>query len=549
VAVTGPSFLDRWEPTQRVLSRVLEDAAETHSSRRFADLSGTIVQYGEIPELTARAGAMLRALGASREVPVAVLMENRSELISAVWGNGWIGGFTAVLNPGHRNDMLAYLLAHCQASVVVADASRVAELELIADKLEHVRVVVVVGDGDYPSWGRIEFVRWQPAVDAAEPLPAENVRFGDPLMLMYTSGTTGQSKGVVMSHHHYLCFPAQTAASMGWGPETHLYTPMPLYHVQAHNLGVVGAVETGAQVTVRPRFSASKFWSDAGECGATHSVIIGATANILLRQPEGPFERDHSLEWVLCAPAPSDPEGFERRFGVQLSFRNYGLTEVNPTMREPFKVDKPVSCVGRVGRLHEVEVLDEHDLPVAHDGTSIGEICVRPNYPFVMMTEYYRNPEATVAAWRNLWFHTGDLGSLDTDGYLYVRGRIKDSIRRRGENVSAVELETIAMEHPDVSLAAAFGVPASIGDEDIKLDVVPLGESLDVASLVDWLRSQVAHFMVPRYIQIRSELPMTPSQRVQKYLLQAEGVAGADYDSGDRQSATTNLAPTDRETA
>lgn len=191
--------------------------------------------------------------------------------------------------------------------------------------------------------------------------------------------------------------------------------------------------------------------------------------------------------------------------------------------------------------------MDDDDLPVPADGASVGEIAFRPRLPFAMMTCYWNNPEATAQRFRNFYFHSGDLATIDAEGYLFLWGRKDDAIRYRGENVSAFELEREVLSHPAVRLAAAFGVPGELGEDDIKVDVVLAArQALTPEALLAHLRGRVADFMLPRYIQFRGELPMTGSQRIEKYKLKAEGIANADFDRGPAGTRPARAADTAR---
>jgi len=401
--------------------------------------------------------------------------------------------------------------------------------------LPHLRHVIVVGDGQYPAWSDVDFWEWPELIGTAPAIPARSLEFSDPLMVMYTSGTTGFSKGVVYSHHFYYCFGATQADGQEVTPDDHLYTPLPLCHAAAHFSCLMNGFSVGCRVTVRERFSASKFWEDVTACGATRAMIIGAMGAILAKRPPSPAERQHNLRTIGCVPPPGDPQKFEERFNVKLLWQAWGMTEGNFASRTLYQAPKPLNCIGRASSLFHVEALDENDLPVPHDSVSVGELAARPRLPYVMMTGYLKNPEATVAATRNLWFHTGDLGSIDSEGYIFFRGRKKDSLRRRGENVSAVEVEQEVMSHPAVEIAAIFGIPSELGEDDIKLDLALIpGAELSPESLLEYLRDRLASFMMPRYVQIRSSLPMTATARVEKYKLQEEGlVPGAYFDAGD----------------
>lgn len=522
---------------ERTLPRVLDFYAARYGERAFATLPGGALRFCDAPVLAARAAGAFHALGLERGDCVALLLGNRIEFIAAVWGRAWSGGVSAPLNPGLKGAALVHALNTCRARALVIEQDKLGELKAVHADLPHLEHIIVVGEGDLEH----SAVRWDTLLAGARPSPAANVAFSDPLAIMFTSGTTGPAKGVVVSHHHYYCYAAPNVDNHRWGPDDHLYTPLPLCHASAHMSLFMPAFMAGARVTIAPRFSASRFWQDLAACGATHVSLMGATGNILARQPPSPHDRAHKVRTLAVSPPPQDLDAFEQRFGVKVLWQAYGQTEGYYNQRVLTQFDKPRDCVGRTLPLYEMDVLDEGDAAVPHDGRSIGEIVVRPREPYAMAIRYFGDDAATVEAFRNQWFHTGDLGAIDEDGFVYLRGRKKDAIRRRGENVSATEVEGAALSHPQVTQAAAFAVPSELGEDDIKLDVVLApGARLSADALAHFLAPLLATYMRPRYIQVRDALPLTPSLRVEKYRLRAEGAAGAHYDAGDRMPAEPN---------
>jgi len=531
----GPTF-NRLALRDRIVPRILADGAERYGDRHFASLPGGDLTFSGAVDLAARTSGMFSGLEVRPGDRVGSLVGNRIEFIASVWGLGWQASCAVPINTALIGRRLEYVINHADFRVLVVEIGKMPDVAAISTSLPGIEAVVVVGEGEFPTWAGPGFHRWDDLFAVAPQLAAGSPAFSDPLMMMYTSGTTGASKGVIISHHQYWCYASPYADNHEWGPDDHLYTPLPLCHASAHMALLVPGFIGGAQVTIRERFSPSAFWEDVAACGATHASFVGAAASILMRQAPSMADRGHRLKTIACSPPPADIKLFEKRFGVRLLWQAYGMTEGYFNHRVLEQRGTSRTAIGRPSPIFQVEILDDNDNALPHDGESIGEIAVRPHLPYSMIREYFRNPEATVEAFRNLWFHTGDLGMIEPDGMMHLKGRKTDSIRRRGENVSAVEVEQEVMAHPEIELAAAFAVPSDLGEDDIKVDITLVEQSsLEPEALIAWLEERLPAFMIPRYLQVRTEFPLTPSQRIEKYRLQQEGVGGAHYDGGDRR--------------
>jgi crotonobetaine/carnitine-CoA ligase len=336
-------------------------------------------------------------------------------------------------------------------------------------------------------------------------------------LILYTSGTTGPSKGVVLTHRANLRLATAVVENVETGPEDVLYTAFPLFHVAARFVSIVPAMLSGGRVVVHRRFSASRFWDICRAEGVTAVHYLGTLPMMLFKQPPSPRDRDHRVRVAYGAGMPPAIwQAFKDRFGIHHVLELYGSTEqgivsINTRHHETLGTcGPPVSFAS-------VEIHDEQDLPLPNG--SPGEIVVRPEEEGIFFRGYYGMAEETLRAWRNLWFHTGDRGKFDAEGNLVFLGRLKDSIRRRGENVSAFEVEQVADAHPAVAESAAVGVPSDLGEEEILLVVVPSDSPLDPAEVVHHCAERLPHFAVPRYIRIVDRLPKTPSQRVRKFEL------------------------------
>jgi crotonobetaine/carnitine-CoA ligase len=347
--------------------------------------------------------------------------------------------------------------------------------------------------------------------------PAIEVKHSDPMTILFTSGTTGPSKGVVMSHHYYYYAARTIGRGMEDGPDDVLYTCLPLFHVNAQVCTALAALLYDARVAMYEHFSASTFWDEIRRSRATVFLALGAMGNILAKAPPRADDAENNVRLALIVPPPEDLEGFERRFGLRVVYETFGMTEGIVTPPEIARPRRP-GCCGRPTEETEVRVVDDDDLALGPRQT--GEIIIRPREPYTMMSGYYKMPEETLRAFRNLWFHTGDLGYLDEDGFLYFVGRKKEAIRRRGENISAYEVERIVNQHPSVLESAAVAAPSELGEDEVKVVIVLKdGERLDPVDLIRFCEERMAYFMVPRFVEFRDALPKTPTERVEKYKL------------------------------
>jgi crotonobetaine/carnitine-CoA ligase len=292
-------------------------------------------------------------------------------------------------------------------------------------------------------------------------------------------------------------------------------TPMPLYHVAALHLIANTALHAGATAHLKARFSASRYWDEVAADGATFSIILGPMAAIVMKTTDSAPE--HQLRRIFCVPPPPNLDEFETRFRTKILWHAFGQTEISPLgMRPDVLEGVTLDTLGYPASWMDFGIVDEADAMLGPG--EIGEIVFRPARPYSMFTHYYKNPEATLDAFSNFMFHTGDLGYYDEEGLLHYKGRKVERIRHRGENISAPELEFIVLSHPDVVECAVYGVPSEFGEEDVKLDVV-VRDDLTLDALRAWMIENLPKYMVPRYMERRDSFPKTPSERIQKYLL------------------------------
>lgn len=534
--LTGTGFdlgahASRYPLPERTMLRVLADQAQARTNHPWLIFDGVdVLTFGGAYELVLRVATSLR-----RSMPspgkVALMLRNQYEFMPSFYGAMAAGGVSVPLNAEARGPLLHKVLTVSDATVLIIRTDLLDRLDAL-DDLAAIELVVAVGDGPVPTRiSGVPVVAWTNwlADDAEEPERWPTAF--DTALIQFTSGTTGTSKGAIYSHHFLYLYGAMPTDSLGHGPDDVLSTPMPLFHVAALHLIANSALHAGCTAHLKSRFSAREFWTQIAQDEATFSIILGPMAAIVDKIAGSAPE--HRLKGMFCVPVPPGYEAFEAKFNVRMLWQGYGMTEVYPLpMPATMRDGMPSDTIGHPVRWMDYGVVDEND-EMCPPGVQ-GELVFRPRLPYAMVSGYYGDPGATVLAFRNFMFHTGDRGYYDQDGTLHYRGRKQEHIRRRGENVSAPELEHVALTHDAVLEAAAYGVPSEFGEHDIKLDVV-LATEVQLAELHAWLQARLPKYMVPRYLERYSAFPKTPSERIEKYRLAALATDRPEvFDAGDR---------------
>ncbi len=510
------------DESARTLPAVLAAAVADDPERQFLHCDGRDVTVGQLDDASLRVAGALGGWGIGHGDRVAVMMANVPEFVFAWFGIVRRGAIEVPVHAAYRGPLLAHILNESSARILFCDAEfveRLAGLELPSLELVVVRGAVSEADAAavaVPLLSLEEALSCAPASDLRVVVPE------DVSCLLYTSGTTGPSKGVVLQHSANAQLARSNVDLMEYGRDDVLYTVFPLFHVNAKFTSVTSTLLCGARLILDDRFSASGFWDRMREHGVTSFNYMGSLLTIIAKQPPRPDDRDHPVIRAYggaCSPALWPI--FEERFGVRLH-EHYGMTETGITTRNT-RTDRRMGSIGRAAPVYDVRVADpdDNEVPVGE----VGEIQVRPRVPDIMLREYWGRPDATIEGFRNLWFHTGDRARMDEDGFFYYVDRLKDSIRRRGENVSSFELEGVVDSFPGVVESAAYGVPSELGEDEVMIAVVADPSApLDVEALLAHCERNVAHFAVPSYVRVMDELPKTASQRVQKYRLRADGI-------------------------
>ena len=498
------------------------------------------VSFGGFAQRVSRAAAGLTELGVQRDENVGVLMPNRVEFFVAAWAQPWRGGVTVPLHSALKGVMLRDAIVKCRVSTVITVPERVAELTGISRETGYPSRMVIFGPLE-ESWPAT-IHSWDALTTPGEMPPADTDP-AEPAILMLTSGSTGGSKAVIKSHHFEFVWASFGAEGRQYYDDAHVWTCLPASHASTLSGAAYASMIAGTRLTVHERFSARGFWDTARRLEATHVNLVGRMMNVLMLQPPSPADDQHGVRIVFGAPAPLEPLAFRERFGVEVSSQGYGMTEIWVSPQDVARQDwtRPSNYMSIPHPAMEVRL-------VAHDGRVLtpgsperGEILVRPREPLWMFSGYFGDPDATVASWQDLWFHTGDMASMDAEGGLYFHGRTRDTLRRGGENISAPEVEAIALTHPAVADAAVYGVPSELGEDEVKLDVIldPAG-GVTAAGLLAFMSERSPAYMVPRFIDIVDSFPRTPSEKVQKHVLRELGVGPNTFDALQRGHARSH---------
>ncbi len=514
--------------TDLTIGHVLADKAAKHADRPYLSYlpDGRNFSYGDAERISNRLANGLLRLGLQQGEHVAVMLENCPEQLLLYFALGKIGAVVVPINTAARGQLLEYYLKQSDSVALITDHTLAPHFVGIGEGLPALqRVVLLPGNNDVridpKSLPGSQLSDYQSLLSGPETAPGIAVKFSDLAFLLYTSGTTGPSKAIMFTHAYSLLYGIDQVENYGFFSTDTIHVCLPLFHANGLLSHCYGALVVGARVALSRRFSASNFWREVRESGATVLSLLGSMANILWGQPPSDKDADNKVRQATIAPVPSAKTDFEKRFGLRI-ISTYGLTDYG--IGAIFNLDAPAAKLGSAGRPRkgmQLRIVDENDMPLPPN--EVGEIVMRSDYPWNTALGYYKMPEATLATRRNFWFHTGDRGFMDEDGYLFFADRKKDAIRRRGENISAFEVEQAIVSHPAVADAAVFPVSSALGEDDVAAAVVRgPGASLTEAELIEHCQRNMAYFMVPRYIRFMEDLPRSPTHKVEKYKLQQE---------------------------
>jgi carnitine-CoA ligase len=508
---------------ERTIPILLQRSAELYGEKPCLSSGDLRLTYEQLLVEAARAGGALAAAGVEKGDRVVVISENRWEVLALWLGCAWRGAVFAPVNTASRGAQLEHILGNAGPRIVAVEASLIGRLAEVALPVELERVWKI-GEGEAAPGLAVDV---EPLPDGSEPVEPHAASAGDTLAILYTSGTTGPSKGVVCPHAQFTWWGENVGRWLELTPDDVLYTCLPLFHTNALN-AFVQSLMHGSEYVVGPRFSASRFWQRVVDAEATVTYLLGAMVSILVGRPPSPADLAHRVRVALApATAAETWRAFEERFGIRI-VEGHGMTETNAVIGPRDGQQRP-GWMGRTMPGFEARVVDEQDVEVP-DGTA-GELVLRADAPYAFSTGYWRMPEETVAAWRNLWFHSGDRAVRDEEGYFRFLDRLKDAIRRRGENISSWEVEEALLRHPSVAAAAVVPVPSELGEDEVMAFVVTVpGKAIDPVELVRFCEPLLSYFAIPRFVDVVEKLPLTENGKVRKAVLRERGVTESTWD-------------------
>jgi crotonobetaine/carnitine-CoA ligase len=513
-------------PTERTLPVMLRRQAERYGDRPLFVCGDARWSYADTADVAAQSGGRFTAAGIGKGDRVAILCGNRPEFLDLFLGLGWIGAISVPINVAARGPQLEHMLKTSGARLLVLERELLPALEFVNFPALQVEAIWVI-DPDRDTQDRHQHVPIAGLPARTAPAAPADLKPHDLLTILFTSGTTGPSKGVCCPHAQFFWWGYNVMQQLALRDGDVLHTTLPLFHVNAMG-GFFQALLSGGTQIAEKRFSASNFWPALVSSGATVTYVLGAMVPMLLSRPPCPEEKQHKVRVALAPGVPAHlHEIFTERTGIYL-LDAYGATESNATIGTMIDTRRP-GWMGKLFDGFQARVADEDDNEVP-DGTP-GELLLRADEPFAMATGYIGMSDKTVEAWRNLWLHTGDRVVRDAEGYYKFIDRMKDSIRRRGENISSFEVERVIMSHPAVEIAAVFPVPSDLAEDEVMTTVVVKdGATLDGAELIGFCEGRLSYFAIPRFVDFVIELPRTESGKVQKFKLRERGRSSVTWD-------------------
>jgi crotonobetaine/carnitine-CoA ligase len=505
---------------------LLEMRVEKDGGNPFVYFRDKVIDFATLDRNVNKAANLLRELRVKKGDHVCLFLPNCPEFLYLWFGLAKIGGVMVPLNISLRGDGLEYIINHCDAKWIVVNERLHDAFTFVEKDLSGIQHRIWHSEGASPPEPFHSLNDLMGTAEEKAPATVDT-KDSDPLGIIYTSGTTGPPKGAMVSHFNYINTGLVWAEDViDYRDEDIFFTTLPMFHANAQMFTTMGSLRSGRPFVLRERFSASRFFDEVRQCGATIFNYIGGMLTMLMKQPEREDDSDNPARATFGGAAPREIwQDFEQRFNVTI-IEGYGLTESGGVClcNPPDRIK--IGSIGKPLRFCDVTIWDDDnkEVPIGQSG----EIVVKEKIPYSMFSGYYKQPDKTDEAWDGGCFHTGDRGYMDEDGYFYFIDRIKDCIRRRGENISSFEIEKIVNSHPKVLESAAVAVPSELGEDDVKIYVILRpNQKLEPENLIAFCEERMAYFMVPRYVEFIKEFPKTPTERTQKFDLRKRGICNA----------------------
>jgi carnitine-CoA ligase len=512
----------------KVIGEVLRLRAREHPGQPYLRAGDEEVTYGEMDTRSDRVAAGLADLGVGPGDRVAIISSNRMEMLELFFAVAKMGAVQVPLNAFLKGEFLHYQLKDSQAETLVLDAAGAQAVSALLPDLRDLHRLVALDPGS-EGVSPVEVVPYEAIRRSDVPPVATDVRPDTLMSILYTSGTTGMPKGCMLPHGWYINGATVSSEMVEYGPDDVPFTALPLFHAWAQGT-TIGVMVHHLRGVVDPVFSIGNLLERFIDTGATVFMGVGMMGLAMLSAPPSDRDRQHNLRVALMFPfTPEQQEQFEQRFGVQVLTQLYGQTETGAIAYSRVSEPRNRASLGRPAPYFEVKLFDDddHEVPLGE----VGEIVVRPTVPNAIYQGYWRNAEATNATWRNLWHHTGDYGRADAEGFITFVDRKKDALRRRGENVSSIEVERAIVRHPKIVEAAVHAIPSELSEDDIKACVVlDPGQVVEAEELFSFFKEHLPYFAIPRYVEVMPELPKNATLRVMKHVLRERGVTDQTWD-------------------
>ena len=518
--------IDLQDTRLRNLPRLLQIQAEHNGEQEFLISDDLRVSFKQAETLSGALATGLHKLGVKAGDNVALYLENRAEMVLFALAVNKLQAIWVPINTDYKGEWLRNTLQHSKPVVLITQQSL---FESCSAELEKCSIpnLVVLDSTEQPSYQ-----------DLSANIPYQtdysSIDYGDTCAIMWTSGTTGKSKGVMLSHNCWLR-PIINGTSVFYDsqPGDIILNVLPMFHAGAWNTAVLRALLEGIPVVLEKRFSVSNFWQRINHFGATQSFTLGAMHMFLWNAQSAQDDAQTSLQTLQAVPMPSElvPK-FEQRFDLKILGAGYGQSEcMMITTTAGHGSAAPEHSMGFAADDLEIKLFDDQDKIVA--AGEVGEIRMRPLAPHIICNGYFDNPQASEQAWRGEWFCSGDMATVDANGAYYFSDRKKDAVRFAGRNISTLEVEGVVRKHPSIADVAVFGIPCSEleAEDELKIDVVLKPEqALSPEQLAKHINDHAPYYFVPRYIEFVDQLPYTPTNKIQKFKLRERGISAATWD-------------------